>query len=73
METNDNNLDPIEDDYGVKPGESKGHLMLGGVIIVLNIIFISALFLYFFYTEFTCLWGTIKNIFLIIILWVLTL
>lgn len=62
----ENNNNP----YGVKEGESKGHMMLGGLIIMLNLVFITCLVLYFFWIEFQYLIWVIKQYIIFLLLWI---
>lgn len=62
----ENNNNP----YGVKEGESKGHKMLGGLIIALNLVFITCLVLYFFWVEFEWLIWSIKQYIIFLLLWI---
>lgn len=66
MENNNNDNNP----YNVKEGESKGHLMLGGMIILLNLVFITCLLLYFFWIEFEWLIWSIKQYIIFLLLWI---
>lgn len=62
----ENNNNP----YGVKEGESKGHKMLGGLIIALNLVFITWLILYFFWIEFEHLIWVVKQYIIFLLLWI---